>query len=413
MTAKRDLKRRVRERQARTGESYTTALRHVLAAREDDTAEPDTLPSSSEAEQAAKGEPANADDRRELGSAVAKPTADPDATSDAAAPPFEGDELTDPGATRIAPREERTAPTRLDEGAAGAAWRWPDEMNLRPADHASPIDVDEALDFTDAAAELGMKCWVLMFPKLAERADPARVLTAVRDALAATQNDPATELLHKLVFRGEAPRGLVMLTREPRFRQRVEAGFTGVSSDGRVLAIHVDGHQGIVTALGAVWRNTSTLVLMAPDDFAAKLVMPPGTIQELGARYGVPIPAGPIAPMPQTSPGALRGISTRPRVTSAVPAVFLIFNGRRYPITRELFVIGRHNTSDLQIKDGHISRKHAAVFWQDGAHYLVDLGSQAGTEYRGLKIKNKQIEEGDVFSLGEYVLRFTFLDTDG
>jgi len=29
MTAKRDLKRRVRDRQARTGESYTTALRHV------------------------------------------------------------------------------------------------------------------------------------------------------------------------------------------------------------------------------------------------------------------------------------------------------------------------------------------------------------------------------------------------
>src|SRR5438067_1395515 len=36
MTAKRDLKRRIRERQAKTGESYTTARRHVLAARDDD-----------------------------------------------------------------------------------------------------------------------------------------------------------------------------------------------------------------------------------------------------------------------------------------------------------------------------------------------------------------------------------------
>ncbi len=33
MTAKRDLKRRVRERQARTGESYMTALRHVREQR--------------------------------------------------------------------------------------------------------------------------------------------------------------------------------------------------------------------------------------------------------------------------------------------------------------------------------------------------------------------------------------------
>ena len=31
MTAKRDLKRRARERQARTGESYVTARRHVVA----------------------------------------------------------------------------------------------------------------------------------------------------------------------------------------------------------------------------------------------------------------------------------------------------------------------------------------------------------------------------------------------
>jgi len=33
MTRKRDLKQRVRERQAETGESYVTALRHVQALR--------------------------------------------------------------------------------------------------------------------------------------------------------------------------------------------------------------------------------------------------------------------------------------------------------------------------------------------------------------------------------------------
>ena len=34
MTANRDLKRRVRDRQAQTGESYMTALHHVLAQRD-------------------------------------------------------------------------------------------------------------------------------------------------------------------------------------------------------------------------------------------------------------------------------------------------------------------------------------------------------------------------------------------
>lgn len=38
MTQQRDLKRRIRERMARTGETYITARRHVLAARDDEPA---------------------------------------------------------------------------------------------------------------------------------------------------------------------------------------------------------------------------------------------------------------------------------------------------------------------------------------------------------------------------------------
>jgi len=46
MTAKRDLKKRVRERQAKTGESYTTAREHVLAGREAPEPEPAREPMS-------------------------------------------------------------------------------------------------------------------------------------------------------------------------------------------------------------------------------------------------------------------------------------------------------------------------------------------------------------------------------
>jgi hypothetical protein len=41
MTVKRDLKRRVRQRQVRTGEAYVTARRHVVAARPDADADAD------------------------------------------------------------------------------------------------------------------------------------------------------------------------------------------------------------------------------------------------------------------------------------------------------------------------------------------------------------------------------------
>jgi hypothetical protein len=45
-------------------------------------------------------------------------------------------------------------------------------------------------------------------------------------------------------------------------------------------------------------------------------------------------------------------------------------------------------------------------------YYIKDLGSTAGIVYRGMRIDNKRIDEGDVFHLGEYELRFTFSATD-
>jgi pSer/pThr/pTyr-binding forkhead associated (FHA) protein len=92
-----------------------------------------------------------------------------------------------------------------------------------------------------------------------------------------------------------------------------------------------------------------------------------------------------------------------------MPPLFVIFNGQRYPVNKEEFIIGRGTkTADLAIKDGNISRRHAAVIFQNGAYYMKDLGSTNGVEYQGRKIDSKRIEEGDVFHLCDYELRFTF-----
>lgn len=284
MTAKRDLKRRIRARQARTGETYTTARRHVLAARDDATA----------------------------------------------------------------PR--------------------------------TPIDVAEVIDLSEPARELGYACNVVVYPTVADAADLAQVLVAVRTALSIAGADVPTALLRDLVLRGIAPRHH-RVTRDPEFLARARAGLTSVSSDGRVLAVHVQGRTQMVTVLAAVWRATPTLVLMSLDDTMSRLLAPP-----------------------------LRAVQLLPTST---PTLFLIFNGQRHRITREPFVIGRHPSSNLQIRDGHVSRKHAAVLWRHGAHYIADLGSHAGIEYRGMKIDNKRIEEGDLFRIHDYVVRFTFFETDG
>ncbi|HWU90626.1 MAG TPA: FHA domain-containing protein [Kofleriaceae bacterium] len=98
-----------------------------------------------------------------------------------------------------------------------------------------------------------------------------------------------------------------------------------------------------------------------------------------------------------------------PQMGAAGPTLFLIYNGQRYPVTKDQFIIGRGSkTSDLAIKDGNISRKHAAVIRRNGTFYIKDLGSTNGIDYKGMRIDNKRIDEGDVFHLCDYELRFTY-----
>ena len=109
-----------------------------------------------------------------------------------------------------------------------------------------------------------------------------------------------------------------------------------------------------------------------------------------------PIPGTSRAPQPPAP-------QTRPR------QLFIIFNGQKIPVLKEEFVIGRGSKSaDLAIKDGNISRRHAAVVFHNGAYYLKDLGSTNGVEFQGRRFDSKRIEEGDLFRICDYELRFTY-----
>jgi|tagenome__1003787_1003787.scaffolds.fasta_scaffold20945182_3 hypothetical protein len=94
--------------------------------------------------------------------------------------------------------------------------------------------------------------------------------------------------------------------------------------------------------------------------------------------------------------------------SSSTP-LYLVFQNQKYVIDKEQFIIGRGSkTSDLPIRDGNISRKHAAVIRKNGGYYIKDLGSTNGIDHNGVRVDNKKIEEGDVFSLCDYQLKFTF-----
>jgi len=91
------------------------------------------------------------------------------------------------------------------------------------------------------------------------------------------------------------------------------------------------------------------------------------------------------------------------------PPLYLLFNNNRYVVDKEKFVIGRGSQqTDLTIRDGNISRKHCCIVYKNGAYFIKDLNSTNGVEYRGNRIESKKIEEGDIFYLCDYELRFTY-----
>lgn len=122
-------------------------------------------------------------------------------------------------------------------------------------------------------------------------------------------------------------------------------------------------------------------------------------------------PMGPSRPRvssPPPLPGSGRGpVAAVQRAYR--PPLYVIFNNQRIPVTKDEFVIGRSaKAADLPIKDGNISRRHAAVVFQDGLFYIKDLGSTNGIEFQGRNIDSKSIDEGDIFRLCDYELRFTY-----
>jgi hypothetical protein len=125
---------------------------------------------------------------------------------------------------------------------------------------------------------------------------------------------------------------------------------------------------------------------------------PPSRLSQQMPRLSASVPA--LAP--DTAPPEMEALS-------AAPPLYLIFQNQRFLIDKDQFIIGRGaKTSDLPIRDGNISRKHAAVIRKNGGYFIKDLGSTNGIDFNGTRVDNKRIEEGDVYSLCDYQLRFTF-----
>jgi hypothetical protein len=130
-------------------------------------------------------------------------------------------------------------------------------------------------------------------------------------------------------------------------------------------------------------------------------VPPPLPAARRTAHYAGRPPLPPALPVSLPPPGPTPGV--------ALPPLYLIFGNQRYLVDKDQFIIGRGvKTSDLSIRDGNISRKHAAIVKRGGAYYIKDLGSTNGIDFNGERIEARRIEEGDVYSICDYQLKFSF-----
>lgn len=80
--------------------------------------------------------------------------------------------------------------------------------------------------------------------------------------------------------------------------------------------------------------------------------------------------------------------------------------GHGLQVTAQRAVIGRDEHATLILADERVSRQHAAVWEENGATWIIDLGSRNGTLVNGAPVGRtpRQIANGDHIGLGDVTL---------
>jgi neural Wiskott-Aldrich syndrome protein len=142
-----------------------------------------------------------------------------------------------------------------------------------------------------------------------------------------------------------------------------------------------------------------------PIPSAARTIATPSPV---GASRSVPPPGATLAPS-RVGPPPMANTNGLPAPASQGGALMLLYNGERHPITKDRFVIGRgKQSSDLMLKDPNVSRQHAVIEFQNGAYFMVDMGSTNGVLFNGERVARQHVAEGDTFRICDHDLSFTY-----
>jgi hypothetical protein len=183
------------------------------------------------------------------------------------------------------------------------------------------------------------------------------------------------------------------------------------------------GYFGILAQKGAAQSAATRPVPEAGSVPEAMLVEAPPAAPAMP----IPAPAAPTRPADPARPAAAAapaaGVAADapvpaqemkgPAYTQVMPAAQadeLGLEGRVIVITmgdqvvqfrQSRVVIGRGKEADLRVNDANVSRKHAAIYWNNGRLMVDDLGSTNGTMVNGYPVTRTMLRPTDVVAIGE------------
>ncbi len=84
------------------------------------------------------------------------------------------------------------------------------------------------------------------------------------------------------------------------------------------------------------------------------------------------------------------------------------FAGLKVPLARDRTSLGSNLDSDICLDNSLVSNEHA-VITRDGNGYVIeDLNSRNGTFVGGREIHRRKLKNGDLITIGNFQLKFTF-----
>jgi FhaA, N-terminal domain/FHA domain len=123
----------------------------------------------------------------------------------------------------------------------------------------------------------------------------------------------------------------------------------------------------------------------------------------------------PDAPAHQPMPGATMVYKPEPVPTEAVSAAELGMEpeparvrvgAEEHSLDNRRTIVGRSRDCDIRLTDPNVSRKHAELRNENGAYWVIDLGSTNGLEVNGRRVQRAQLANGDVMVMGSTELTF-------